>query len=84
VTTTFRGFAGCVVGAQADDVPKTSLRPTDEIDDPNDYQDKDECSKADVHSSRLSWVQDVRPTEFDTRRCAHADQPTAVTSSVPG
>jgi len=39
VTTTFRGFAGRVVGAQADDVPKTSLRPTDEIHDPNDYKD---------------------------------------------
>lgn len=56
VTTTFRGFAGCVVGTQADDVLKTTLRPTDEIDDRNNYQDQDECSKADVHSSRLSWV----------------------------
>jgi len=56
VTTTFRGFAGCVVGAQADDVLKTSLGPPDEIDDPDYYQDQDECSKADVHSSQLSWV----------------------------
>jgi len=45
-----------VVGTQADDVPNSYLRPTDEIDDPNDYQDQDECSKTDVHSSRLSRV----------------------------
>src|SRR5664280_2138413 len=56
VTSTFRGFAGCVVGTQADDVLNTTLRPTDEIDDRNDYQDHDECSKTDVHSSQLSWV----------------------------
>src|SRR5664280_97787 len=41
VTTTFRGFAGCMVGTQADDVLNTTLRPTDEIDDRNDYQDHD-------------------------------------------
>src|ERR1019366_3182451 len=55
VTTTFRGFAGCVVGTQADDVLQTTLRPTDEIDDRDDYQDHDDCSKTDVPSSRLPW-----------------------------
>ena len=47
VTTTFTGFAGCVVGAQTHDVPNPSLRPTDEKE-PNGYQDKDEFSKADA------------------------------------
>jgi len=50
------GFAERVVGTRADGTSKDCLRPTDEIDDPDDYQDQDECSKADVHSSQLSWA----------------------------
>ena len=45
-----------MVGAQYDDVLKTSLRPTDQEDDPNDHQDQDECSKTDIHGSQLSRV----------------------------
>jgi len=35
------------------------LGPTDEIDDAHDHQDRNECSKADVHGFQLSWVTEI-------------------------
>jgi hypothetical protein len=36
------------------------LGATHEVDDGDDHQDHDECSKTDVHRNLLSWIATVR------------------------